>query len=93
MSFFLIDESYGRGARVGRGLGVGATLGVGVSLGVEVGVGVGVGVISCTSNDPMSMRPFFTRSKPGSALIVVRRAERNWDRPHQWPGYRAITRG
>ena len=28
------------------------------------GVGVGVGV-ACTSNEPMSMRPFTTRSKPG----------------------------
>ncbi len=72
MSFFLIDESYGRGARVGRGRGVGATLGVGVTLGVEVGVGVGVGVISCTSNEPTSIRPPLTRSKPGSALIVKR---------------------
>ena len=63
MRFLFIEKSYGRGARVGRGLCVGATLGVGVTLGVEVGVGVGV--ISCTSNEPMSMRPPLTRSKPG----------------------------
>ena len=65
MCFVFIDESYGRGTWVGRGLGVGATLGVGVTLGVEVGVGVGVGVISCTSNEPMSIRSPLTRSKPG----------------------------
>ena len=61
------DDLYGvrRGAGVGRGLSVGIGLGVGVGLGVEVGVGVGVGAGSCTSNAPMSILPFLTRSKPG----------------------------
>ena len=66
---------YRRCATVGRGLGVdeglGVTLGVGVgvavAVGVDVGVGVGVGVDvgPCTSNEPMSIRPFPTRLKPG----------------------------
>ena len=70
MCFFFID-SYGRGGGVGRGLGVGTSLGVGEGLGVEVGVAVGVavnvgvGLPSCTSNEPMSIRPFTTRSNPG----------------------------
>ena len=38
---------------------------MGEGLGVGVAVGVGVGVGPCTSNEPMSMRPFTTRSKPG----------------------------
>lgn len=65
---------------MGRDLGVGPILGVGVTLGVEVdvgvgvnvGVGVGVGVAvgvgvppPCTSKEPLSMRPFTTRLKPG----------------------------
>ena len=70
-------ETYGRGAGVGRGLGVGANLGVGlavavgvavaveVGVAVTVGVGVGVGVgVACTSKEPMSIRPFTTRSNP-----------------------------
>src|SRR5215475_2186511 len=64
---------------VGRCLGVGATRGVGVGLGVAVGVdvgvpegvgdgegeGVGVPPWPCISKEPMSMRAFATRSKPG----------------------------
>ena len=39
---------------------------VGVGVAVLVGVAVGVGVPpTCTSNEPMSMRPLTTRSKPG----------------------------
>src|SRR5438094_1467607 len=62
-----------RGSAVGVGVGVGDGGAVGVGDGVDVGDGVGVGggvgrvgVIgaSCTSNAPMSLRPFFTRSKP-----------------------------
>jgi hypothetical protein len=53
-------QGYGRAGGVGRDLGVGVGLGVGVA----VGVGVGEGGF-CTSNEPTSMRPFITRSKPG----------------------------
>ena len=67
----------GRGLGVGADLGVGVGFGVAVAVSVGVavavavavtvavglGVDVGVGVGSCTSNDPMSIRPFTTRSK------------------------------
>jgi len=44
---------------------VGEAVGVGVTLGVTlgVGVGVGVGVSSCTSKEPMSIRPFTTQGR------------------------------
>jgi hypothetical protein len=62
-----------RGVEVGVGVGliVAVAVGVGVAVpvlvGVAVAVAVGVGVDkgSCTSNEPMSMRPCTTRSKPG----------------------------
>jgi hypothetical protein len=53
---------------VGVGVGVAVPVGVGVAVGVDVGVvvGVGVGVApDCTSNEPLSMRPFLTRMKFG----------------------------
>src|SRR5437764_1402338 len=67
----------GRGAGVGRGLGEGVrhgqgervevgvavNVGVGVTLTVTVAVGVGRGC--WTSNEPISRRPFLTRSYPG----------------------------
>jgi hypothetical protein len=54
---------------VGVDVGVGKTVpvGVGVEVGVPVVVAVAVGVgvpLSCTSNEPMSIRPLTTRSKP-----------------------------
>src|SRR5215813_8148173 len=66
----------GRRRGVGIILGVGVTLGVEVGVGVAVGVAVGVGVAVAlgvgvgvepdwTSKEPMSTRPFTTRSKPG----------------------------
>jgi hypothetical protein len=61
-------DGHGRGAGVGRDLRVGVALGVGVTVevGVVVAVGVGVGVLpACTSKEPISMRPFLTRGKPG----------------------------
>jgi hypothetical protein len=42
----------GHGHGVARGLGVGVGLGIGVGAGVEA---------ACTSNEPLSMRPFLTR--------------------------------
>src|SRR5215469_2602234 len=59
--------NYGRGRGVRRGLGEGIALGVTVGLGVAgaVGDGDGVGVSPCTSNEPVSIRPFTTRSNPG----------------------------
>jgi len=58
--------NYGRDRGVRRGLGVGIALGVAGGLGVAVGAGVvgvgdGGGVFPCTSNEPISMRPFTTR--------------------------------
>jgi hypothetical protein len=50
------------------GVAVGAVavgVGVRVDLGVAVAVGVGVDVGPCTSNEPMSIRPFTTRLNPG----------------------------
>ena len=41
------------------------SVGDGVVAGVAVGVGVGVDVAPCTSNEPMSIRPLTTLSKPG----------------------------
>src|SRR5205823_1426386 len=55
------------GVAVGVRVAVGVGVGVGVSVGVAVAVdvGVGVGVVPCTSKEPLSIRPFTTRSKPG----------------------------
>lgn len=57
------------GVAVAEGVTVGVTLGVSVGVGDGVGVGVAVGVgvpvDPWTSNDPISMRLFTTRSKPG----------------------------
>ena len=61
-------EGYDRGGGMGRSRGVGANLGVpvGVTVGVTVGVAVGVPTgPACTSNEPVSIRPSLTRSKPG----------------------------
>ena len=61
-----VGVAVGEGVTVGVAVGVG--VGVGVALGVAVGVAVGVGVgvePDCTSKEPISMRPFTTRSKPG----------------------------
>ena len=54
------------GVAVAVGVAAGVAVGVAVSVAVAVGVAVGVGVPSvCTSNEPLSMRPFTTRLKPG----------------------------
>jgi hypothetical protein len=60
------------GVVVGEAVGVGVAVAVAVALGVTVGVGVGV-VPASSSNEPLSMRSFTTRSKPGPALIKERR--------------------
>src|SRR6266481_5848654 len=53
------------GAGVAVGVDVGVAVGAGVGVGLAVGVGVGDGVEpDCTSNEPISMRPFLTRKKP-----------------------------
>src|SRR5207302_4927661 len=63
----LLGPGLDRGVGLGRGVAVGVDVGVAVAvgLGVNVAVGVGVGPGPCTSNDPLSMRPFTTRSNPG----------------------------
>src|SRR5207253_9157765 len=48
------------------GVAVAVAVAVGVSVGVPVAVGVGVAGGPCTSKEPLSMRPFTTRSNPGS---------------------------
>ena len=50
---------------VAAGVVVGVAVGVGVDVGLAVGVGVGVPVELCTSNEPLSIRPFTTRLNPG----------------------------
>jgi len=57
----------GDGVVVGDGVATGVAVGVGVGVGVGAGVAVGVGVPvwPCTSNEPISSRPFSTRLKPG----------------------------
>jgi hypothetical protein len=63
----------GVGVAVGVCVGVSVAVGVGVAVPDEVGVGVvvavgvsdGVGVGPCSSNEPLSIRPFTTRSNPG----------------------------
>ena len=67
-----LGDGVGRGVLVGIGVGVAVAVAVAVALGVTVGVGVGV-VADCSSNEPLSMRPFTTRLKPGTALIEERR--------------------
>jgi len=52
------------GVAVGVDVGVAVAAGVGVGLAVGVGVGDGVEP-DCTSNEPISMRPFLTRKNPG----------------------------
>ena len=54
----------GLGVAVGVGVGVGVGVAVGLAVGVAVGVGVGVDP-AWTSNEPISIRPFTTRGKPG----------------------------
>ena len=49
---------------VGKGVEVGVEVGIAEGVDVAVGVAVGVGPCSWTSNDPMSIRPFTTRSNP-----------------------------
>ena len=54
------------GVEVAVAVGVEVAVGVGVGVEVVVGVGVGDGVEpDCTSNEPISMRPFLTRKNPG----------------------------
>ena len=50
---------------VAVGVVVGVAVAVGVDVGLAVGVGVGVPVELCTSNEPLSIRPFTTRLNPG----------------------------
>ena len=50
---------------VAIGVVVGVAVAVGVDVGLPVGVGVGVPVELCTSNEPLSIRPFTTRLNPG----------------------------
>jgi hypothetical protein len=49
---------------VGLGVALGVAVAVGVGEGVSVAVGVGVAPL-CTSKEPISIRLFTTRSKPG----------------------------
>ena len=53
------------GVAVVVGVVVAVAVGVNVAVGVGVSDGVGVGVGPCTSKEPLSMRPFTTRSNPG----------------------------
>ena len=61
-----VTEAVGVGVTVGVATGVEVGVELGVAEAVEVAVGVAVGVGSCpwTSNDPTSIRPPTTRSKP-----------------------------
>src|SRR6266404_151533 len=59
-----VGVAVGEGVTVGVAVGVGVGVALGVAVGVAVGVGVGVEP-DCTSKEPISMRPFTTRSKPG----------------------------
>ena len=59
-----VDVAVGEAVVVAVAVDVG--VGVGEAVPVAVGVDVGVGVPpTCTSNEPMSIRPPLTRSKPG----------------------------
>ena len=55
------------GVAVAVAVAVGVVVGVAVAVGVDVGLAVGVGVLVelCTSNEPLSIRPFTTRLNPG----------------------------
>jgi hypothetical protein len=55
----------GVGLTVGVGVGAGVAVGDGVGVAAGVGVGEGVAIGLCTSNEPMSIRPFTRRSNPG----------------------------
>jgi len=59
-----VAVAVGAGVAVGVAVGGAVAVGEAVDAGVVVGVGVGVPVGFCTSNDPISSRPFTTRSKP-----------------------------
>src|SRR6266481_4865517 len=60
-----VDVAVGVGVAVDVAVDVGVAVGAGVGVGLAVGVGVGDGVEpDCTSNEPISMRPFLTRKKP-----------------------------
>jgi hypothetical protein len=61
-----VDVGVAVAVDVGVEVTVDVAVGVAVDVGVGLAVGVGVGVpATCTSNEPMSMRPLTTRSKPG----------------------------
>src|SRR5438094_4315888 len=62
-----VGVGVGVGVRVAVAVAVAVAVGVavGVGVGVAVGVGVGVPVELCTSNEPLSIRPFTTRLNPG----------------------------
>jgi len=60
-----VAVAVGAGVAVGVAVGGAVAVGEAVAVGVVVGVGVGVPVGFCTSNEPISSRPFTTRSKPG----------------------------
>lgn len=59
-----VGVDFGVGLGVAVAVGVDVAVAVGVGAGVSVGVGVGMPPL-CTSKEPISMRPFTTRSKPG----------------------------
>ncbi len=65
-----VGDGVAAGVAVGVAVGVGVDVGVAVAAGVGVGLAVAVGVgdgaePDCTSNEPISMRPFLTRKKSG----------------------------
>jgi hypothetical protein len=62
LSFWLYNTP---GVPVGEQVALAVAVGVGVGVKVGVDVIVGVGVCTCTSKEPLSIRPFTTRSKPG----------------------------
>ena len=59
-----VAVAVGAGVAVGVGVAVGGAVAVGEAVDAGVVVGVGVPVGFCTSNEPISSRPFATRSKP-----------------------------
>jgi hypothetical protein len=61
-----VDVGVGEAVLVAVAVAVAVGVDVGVEVAVLVAVAVGVGVPpTCTSNEPMSMRPLTTRGKPG----------------------------
>jgi hypothetical protein len=58
-----VDVDVALGVDVAVGVEVAVAVGVGVCVGVGLGDAVGVG--PCTSKEPLSIRSFTTRSKPG----------------------------